>query len=88
MDFFDILLLPFELLDLIGSIHSGLDSFRNWRQAQSDARIRRALANPSRPKWPICCIVIGMVVFSHPVLGSDRHKPHGIKVIEFGLETA
>ena len=47
MELFDILLLPFELLDLIESFLAGLDFFRDWRQAGSDARIRRALAEPS-----------------------------------------
>jgi len=48
MDLFDtLLLLPFEIVDLIGGLASGLASFREWRQAQT--RIRRALASPSVP---------------------------------------
>jgi hypothetical protein len=44
MSLLDILLLPFELLKTMETFLLGLDGFRGWRQAESDARIRRALA--------------------------------------------
>src|SRR5260370_1436679 len=50
MSIIDILLLPLELLEGVERFLSGLDSFRKWRQSESDARIRRTLTNPVRTK--------------------------------------
>jgi hypothetical protein len=50
MSIIDILLLPLDLFVVVERFLLGLDSFREWRQSGSDARIRRALANPVRTK--------------------------------------
>ena len=51
MALFEVLFLPFELLDVIETFLSGLDCFRRWRQSESDARIRKAFADPARRQW-------------------------------------
>jgi len=48
MSIIDILLLPLDLISVVERFLLGLDTFKEWRQSASDARIRRALADPVR----------------------------------------
>jgi hypothetical protein len=51
MYLFDVFLLPFALINLIGligNIITGFESFREWRYARSEDRIRRAISGWGR----------------------------------------